>query len=108
MQPEIHIGDVTLQTFGICFALAFLVAAGVLGRYLTEIGKPADWAYEVIFAGLVGGIVGEVKHLTTKRGEAMAFLRQVLADGPRDEVLKHLTASAAAQKGAQAPKEQQA
>ena len=24
MQPEIHLGPLTLQTFGICFALAFL------------------------------------------------------------------------------------
>jgi phosphatidylglycerol---prolipoprotein diacylglyceryl transferase len=57
MQPEIHVG-ITLQTFGICFALAFIVAGGVLARYLTEIGKPADWAYEVILSGLVGGVVG--------------------------------------------------
>jgi ATP-binding cassette subfamily C protein LapB len=32
---------------------------------------------------------------------------KILSDGPRDEVLKHLTASAAAQKAAPAPKEQQ-
>src|SRR5688500_4443919 len=30
----------------------------VLARHLKELGKPVDWAYELIFAGLVGGIVG--------------------------------------------------
>jgi phosphatidylglycerol---prolipoprotein diacylglyceryl transferase len=58
VQPELHIGPLTLQTFGICFGLAFLVCGLVLARRFKEIGKPRDWAYEMIFAGLVGGIVG--------------------------------------------------
>jgi phosphatidylglycerol---prolipoprotein diacylglyceryl transferase len=58
VQPEIHLGPLDLQTFGICFALAFLLAAAVLARRLRELGKPPDWAYEVIFAGLIGGLVG--------------------------------------------------
>src|SRR3954447_16105987 len=58
VQPEIHLGPLELKTFGICFALAFLAAGGVLARRLREIGKPGDWSYEIIFAGLVGGVVG--------------------------------------------------
>ena len=58
MQPELHIGPLTLQTFGICFGLAFVVCGAVLARRLREIGKPRDWAYEMIFAGLIGGLVG--------------------------------------------------
>jgi phosphatidylglycerol---prolipoprotein diacylglyceryl transferase len=58
MQPEIELGPLDLQTFGICFALGFLLAAAVLARRLREIGKPPDWAYEIIFAGLIGGVVG--------------------------------------------------
>jgi phosphatidylglycerol:prolipoprotein diacylglycerol transferase len=58
VQPEIHIGPLTLQTFGICFGLAFVAAGFILARRLKELGKPADWAYEIIFAGLVGGLVG--------------------------------------------------
>jgi phosphatidylglycerol:prolipoprotein diacylglycerol transferase len=58
MQPEIHIGPLTLQTFGICFALAFLAAGALVGRRLREWGKPIDWAYEMTFAALIGGIVG--------------------------------------------------
>ena len=58
MQPEIQIGPLELQTFGICFAAGFIVAAAVLARHFKEIGRPPDWSYELIFAGLVGGIVG--------------------------------------------------
>jgi phosphatidylglycerol:prolipoprotein diacylglycerol transferase len=56
--PEINLGPVTLQTFGLMFALAFLAAGALIGRRLQEIGKPVDWAYEIGFAGLLGGIVG--------------------------------------------------
>lgn len=58
VQPEIEIGPLTLQTFGICFALAFLAAGALVARRLKELGKPSDWAYEMTFAALVGGIVG--------------------------------------------------
>ena len=58
MQPEIHIGPLTLQTFGICFAAAFVAAGAVIGRRLQEWDKPVDWAYEVMFCALVGGVVG--------------------------------------------------
>ena len=32
MQPEIHLGPITLQTFGIMFALAFIAAGVVVAR----------------------------------------------------------------------------
>ena len=40
------------------FALAFLAAGALIWKRLGEIGKPVDWAYEMGFAALVGGIVG--------------------------------------------------
>ena len=58
MQPEIDLGPITLQTFGICFALAFLCSGALVARRLTEIGKPGDWSYELVFCALVGGLVG--------------------------------------------------
>jgi phosphatidylglycerol:prolipoprotein diacylglycerol transferase len=58
MQPEIHLGPITLQTFGIMFALGFIAAGAVLARRFKELGKPTDWAYEMTIAALVGGIVG--------------------------------------------------
>jgi phosphatidylglycerol:prolipoprotein diacylglycerol transferase len=58
MQPELHLGPLTLQTFGICFALAFIGAGWLIAKRLKEIGKPVDWAYEIGFCGAVGGLVG--------------------------------------------------
>ena len=58
MYPELDLGPLTLQTFGICFALAFFASGAVVARRLTELGKPVDWAYEIIFAALIGGLVG--------------------------------------------------
>jgi phosphatidylglycerol---prolipoprotein diacylglyceryl transferase len=58
MQPEIDLGPITLQTFGICFGVAFLAAGTVLARRLRELDLPGDWAYEIIFSGLLGGLVG--------------------------------------------------
>lgn len=58
MQPEIDILGIPVKTFGVMFALGFLAAGAVIARRLRELGKPADWAYELIFAGLVGGLVG--------------------------------------------------
>ena len=58
MYPELHIGPLTLQTFGLMFALAFLAAGALIAKRLKEIGRPVDWAYEMGFAALLGGIVG--------------------------------------------------
>jgi len=56
--PEIDIGPVTLQSYGIMFVLAFLAGGALIWKRLGEIGKPVDWAYEVCFAALAGGVVG--------------------------------------------------
>jgi len=56
--PEIDVGPLTLQTFGISFALAFVAAGWLIWKRLEEIGKPVDWAYEIAFSALAGGLVG--------------------------------------------------
>jgi phosphatidylglycerol---prolipoprotein diacylglyceryl transferase len=58
VQPEIHIGPLELKTFGICFALGFLASGLMISRRFRELGKPADWTYEMVFAALIGGLVG--------------------------------------------------
>jgi len=58
MYPEINLGPLTLQTFGLMFALAFIVAGAFVYKRLEELGKPADWAYEICFAALLGGLIG--------------------------------------------------
>src|SRR5436309_2877413 len=58
MKPEIHVLGLSIKTFGVTFALAFIACWGVVARRLRELGKPVDWSYEIIFAALVGGVVG--------------------------------------------------
>ena len=58
MQPEINVVGIPIKTFGVMFALGFIAAGMVIARRLKEQGKPRDWAYEMIFAGLIGGLVG--------------------------------------------------
>jgi phosphatidylglycerol:prolipoprotein diacylglycerol transferase len=58
MYPEINLGPLTLQTFGLMFALAFLAAGALIARRLDELGRPSDWAYEMGFAALAGGVIG--------------------------------------------------
>lgn len=58
MYPEISIGPVTLQSFGLMFGLGFIAAGAVIARRFGEVGKPPDWAYEMAFAALIGGLVG--------------------------------------------------
>jgi phosphatidylglycerol---prolipoprotein diacylglyceryl transferase len=56
--PEIDLGPITLQSFGLMLGVAFLCSGILAQRFLVELGHPADWAYEMVFAALVGGIVG--------------------------------------------------
>jgi len=58
VQPDIHIGALDLKTFGISFALGFLASGLIISRRFRELDKPADWTYEMVFAALIGGLVG--------------------------------------------------
>jgi phosphatidylglycerol---prolipoprotein diacylglyceryl transferase len=56
--PEINIGPLELKTFGICFAFGFLASGVIIAKRFRELDKPPDWSYEMVFAALVGGLVG--------------------------------------------------
>jgi phosphatidylglycerol---prolipoprotein diacylglyceryl transferase len=58
MKPEVELLGISIKTFGVMFALGFLACGAVMMRRLKELGRPTDWAYEIVFAALIGGIVG--------------------------------------------------
>jgi phosphatidylglycerol:prolipoprotein diacylglycerol transferase len=58
MQPEIDVLGISIKTFGVFFALNFVAWGALVNRRLREIGKPPDWAYEMVAAALIGGLVG--------------------------------------------------
>lgn len=58
VRPEIHIFGLSIKSFGVVFALGFIAAGLMVARRLKELGKPVDWAYELAFAAMIGGLVG--------------------------------------------------
>jgi phosphatidylglycerol:prolipoprotein diacylglycerol transferase len=58
VRADIHVFGISIKTFGIFFALNFVAWGLLLARRLRELGKPVDWAYEIVFAAIVGGLVG--------------------------------------------------
>ena len=58
MQPEINVFGLSIKTFGLFFALNFVAWGALVGRRLRELGQPVDWAYEMVAAALVGGLIG--------------------------------------------------
>jgi phosphatidylglycerol---prolipoprotein diacylglyceryl transferase len=58
MQPEIDLLGLPVKTFGVMFALAFIACGAIIARRLREWELPVDWAYEIVFAALAGGLVG--------------------------------------------------
>ena len=70
MRPEIDLLGLPLKTFGLCFALGFVAAGAIIQRRLRELGRPVDWAYEITFSALGGGIVGaRLYYVVTHTGE---------------------------------------
>jgi phosphatidylglycerol---prolipoprotein diacylglyceryl transferase len=58
VQPEIDVFGLSIKTFGLFFALNFAAWGLLAARRLRELGKPVDWAYEMVTVALVGGLVG--------------------------------------------------
>jgi len=78
MQPEIDILGLSLKTFGLCFGLSFVVSGAMVARRLKELGRPVDWAYEMVFAALVGGLLGARLYWLAQHPDQFSELSAVL------------------------------
>jgi phosphatidylglycerol:prolipoprotein diacylglycerol transferase len=58
VQPEIDVLGLSVKTFGLFFALNFVAWGLVTAKRLQELGKPIDWAWEMVMVALAGGFVG--------------------------------------------------
>jgi phosphatidylglycerol:prolipoprotein diacylglycerol transferase len=56
--PDFDVFGLNVKTFGLAFGLSFVLCGMVVARRLKETGRPPDWAYEMVFAALVGGLIG--------------------------------------------------
>lgn len=73
MKPEIHVLGLSIKTFGLFFALNFAAWGLLAARRLKELGRPADWAYELVTVALVGGLVGARGYYLLQNHDAMSL-----------------------------------
>jgi phosphatidylglycerol:prolipoprotein diacylglycerol transferase len=62
-----------VKTFGVMFALAFLACGAMAARRFRELDKPADWSYEVVFAALIGGLIGARGYYLIEHPDELGF-----------------------------------
>ena len=58
MLEEFDVFGLDVKTFGLFFALNFVAWGAIVSVRLRELGKPADWAWEMVFVALAGGFLG--------------------------------------------------
>jgi phosphatidylglycerol:prolipoprotein diacylglycerol transferase len=58
VKPEIGVLGLSIKTFGVFFALNFAAWGMLAARRLRELGRPVDWAYEMVTVALIGGLIG--------------------------------------------------
>ena len=73
MKPEIHVLGLSIKTFGLFFALNFAAWGLLAARRLKEIGRPADWAYEMVTVALIGGLVGARGYYLLQNHDALSL-----------------------------------
>jgi phosphatidylglycerol:prolipoprotein diacylglycerol transferase len=73
VKPEIHVLGLSIKTFGLFFALNFAAWGLLAARRLKELGKPADWAYEIVTFALIGGLVGARGYYLLQNHDAMSL-----------------------------------
>ncbi len=68
VQPDIDVLGLSIKTFGLFFALNFAAWGLLCARRLKELGRPPDWAYEIVTVALVGGLVGARLYWLAQQG----------------------------------------
>jgi phosphatidylglycerol---prolipoprotein diacylglyceryl transferase len=58
MQSSIDVLGISIKTFGLFFALNFVAWGALAHRRLKELGKPPEWASEMVLVAIAGGLVG--------------------------------------------------
>ena len=74
MLPEIDILGLELQTFGLMLALALVASGVIVSRRLAELGKPTEWAYEMLFFAGLGGVAGAKLWYVVEKGDLGSLL----------------------------------
>jgi phosphatidylglycerol---prolipoprotein diacylglyceryl transferase len=81
VQPDIDVLGISLKTFGIFFALNFIAWGLVAGRRLKELGRPEEWAYEMVLTAIAGGLIGAKLYYVIQHGAEFSFSGLVSGSG---------------------------
>ena len=81
MLAHFDVLGISVKTFGIFFALNFVAWGAVAGRRLRELGKPEEWAYEMVLVGVVGGLIGAKLYYVVQHGSEFTFSGVVSGSG---------------------------
>jgi phosphatidylglycerol---prolipoprotein diacylglyceryl transferase len=78
---EFDVLGISLKTFGIFFALNFVAWGAVAARRLRELGRPDEWAYEMVLVGVAGGLIGAKLYYVIQHGAEFSFSGIVSGSG---------------------------
>ena len=73
MKPEIVVFGLSIKTFGLFFALNFAAWGLLAARRLKELGRPVDWAYELVTVALIGGLVGARAYYLVQNHDSLSL-----------------------------------
>jgi phosphatidylglycerol:prolipoprotein diacylglycerol transferase len=73
VKPEIVVLGLSIKTFGLFFALNFAAWGLLAARRLRELGRPTDWAYEMVTVALVGGLVGARAYYLVQNHQSLSL-----------------------------------
>jgi phosphatidylglycerol---prolipoprotein diacylglyceryl transferase len=76
---EINLFGLPLKTFGLAYALAFIACGALIARRLRELGKPSDWAWEMVLAAALGGMIGARGYFLLQNGANGSFSQTVFS-----------------------------
>jgi phosphatidylglycerol---prolipoprotein diacylglyceryl transferase len=79
--PDFDLLGISVKTFGIFFALNFVAWGAVAGRRLKELGRPEEWAYEMVLVAVAGGLVGAKVYYVIQHGAEFSFSGLVSGSG---------------------------
>jgi phosphatidylglycerol:prolipoprotein diacylglycerol transferase len=78
---EFDVLGISVKTFGIFFALNFVAWGLVAARRLRELGRPEEWAYEMVLVGVAGGLIGAKLYYVIQHGAEFSFSGLVSGSG---------------------------
>jgi phosphatidylglycerol:prolipoprotein diacylglycerol transferase len=73
MRVDVNVFGLSIKTFGIFFALNFIAWGALAHRRLGEIGRPREWASEMGFVAIAGGLLGAKLYYAVEHASSLSL-----------------------------------